>query len=159
MFVRSKDHAAAPDSHPSKIGRWTRWAGALAVSAALVPAMPLATAGAAVTQPARSAAAPAATQVILGDLECIETEDFGAEGDEPYITVNGNRVWTAADSVDNGGKLAVNIKVNVGDVVSLWDADFPDGDDLLGSDVVEGDRGTLVFGNDGAHYILDYRPA
>jgi hypothetical protein len=45
--------------------------------------------------------------VILGDLECIETEDFGPEGDEPHITVNGNRVWTAADSVDNGGKLAV----------------------------------------------------
>jgi hypothetical protein len=112
--------------------------------------------------PVAAVAAPhqtMATTVILGDLECIETEDWGSDGDEPYLKVNGNRVWTAEDSVDNGGKLAVNIKANVGDTVSLYDADSPDADDLLGSDVIEADRGTLVFQNDGAHYILDFRPA
>ena len=113
--------------------------------------------------PAHSSTPAAATQVagatvILGDLECIETEDWGSGGDEPYLKVNGNRVWTSEDSVDNGGKLAVNIKAQVGDTVSLYDADSPDADDLLGSDVIEADRGTLVFQNDGAHYTLDFRP-
>jgi hypothetical protein len=134
---------------------------ALFVAAALASASLPAVAVAAPTAQIAPAAAQqvAATTVILGDLECIETEDWGADGDEPYIKVNGNRVWTAEDSVDNGGRLAVNIKANVGDTVSLYDADSPDADDLLGSDVIEADRGTLVFRNDGAHYILDFRPA
>jgi hypothetical protein len=112
--------------------------------------------------PVAAVAAPLhtlATTVVLGDLECIATEDWGSDGDEPYLKVNGVRVWSAEDSVDDGGRLAVNIKANVGDTVSLYDADSPDADDLLGSDVIEADRGTLVFQNDGAHYILDFRPA
>lgn len=139
----------------------TRTARALIVAAALataaLPAVAVAAPIGLVT--AAGAAQVAATTVVLGDLECIETEDWGADGDEPYIKVNGVRVWTAADSVDNGGKLAVNIKANVGDTVSLYDDDSPDADDLLGSDVIEADRGTLVFQNDGAHYTLDFRPA
>jgi hypothetical protein len=158
MFVRSRNGAAGPDSPAVKIARWTRWAGALAVSAALVTAMPLATAGATVAQSARSAAAPAQTRVILGELECLETEDWTG-GDEVYIKVNGETVWTAADSINTGDKMAVNRIVKVGDTVSLYDADSPDADDFLGSDIVEDDRGTLVFTNDDARYTLDYRPA
>lgn len=107
--------------------------GLLPVTAAASPASP------AVPASARQAMA---TTVILGDLECTETEDWGAGGDEPYLKVNGTRVWSAEDSVDNGGRLAVNIKANVGDTVSLYDSDSPDADDLLGSDVIESDRGT-----------------
>ncbi|MCJ1676147.1 hypothetical protein MTF65_01965 [Streptomyces sp. APSN-46.1] len=55
--------------------------------------------------------------------------------------------------------MPVNRLARTGDVISLYDNDFPDGDDHLGSDTAEGDRGTLVFNLDGAHYTLDYGPA
>jgi hypothetical protein len=88
-------------------------------------------------------------------LHCSTTEDdWGA--DDVYIKVNGTTVWTAADSINDGGTLPVNIKVRVGDVISLYDRDDLDPDDHLGSDTVEGTNGTLVFSLDDAYYWLDY---
>ncbi|WP_304451893.1 hypothetical protein [Nocardiopsis sp. YSL2] len=122
--------------------------------------------GVAVSAPAAASTvqAPArAATVNMHTLICYETEDWGADGDELYLVVNGTRVWSSADSVDcdhdSPARVPVNRKANTGDEVFLYDADSPDADDLLGSDVIEGSRGTLVFNNDGALYNLDYGPA
>jgi endonuclease YncB( thermonuclease family) len=139
--------------------RWARRTGAAAISAALLGAAPAATAGAVVGQASenRSASAAAArATVTLGDLECIRSEDRAGEGDELYIRINGRKVWSSADSVGDGDTIAVNRKAKEGDTVALYDDDWPDGDDFLGSDIVEGGRGTLVFGNDDAEYYLHY---
>jgi hypothetical protein len=137
-------------------------AAAVAITAALLGGMRPTTADASVAQPAHSASAttPAKKKgtVTLKDLECLTSEDssvFG-NGDELYIRAGGRVIWTAQDSVESGEKLAVNRKVKVGATVALYDDDSPDGDDLIGTDIVEGTRGTLVFGNDDARYTLDY---
>jgi hypothetical protein len=129
----------------------------IAITAGLLGGMRPATADASV-----SASAPAVAEkkgkVTLQDLECLTSEDssvFG-NGDELYIRAGGRVIWTAQDSVEDGEKLAVNRKVKVGSTIALYDADSPDGDDLIGTDIVEGSRGTLVFGNDDARYTLDY---
>ncbi|MBB6118083.1 hypothetical protein [Nocardiopsis algeriensis] len=112
-----------------------------------------------------TAAVPAAAQstVNLHTLICYETEDWGADGDELYLIVNRTKVWSSADSVDcdhdTPRRVAVNRKAKTGDTVYLYDADSPDGDDFLGSDIIEGSRGTLVFNEDDALYNLDYGPA
>ncbi|MFD6953543.1 MULTISPECIES: hypothetical protein [unclassified Nocardiopsis] len=108
-------------------------------------------------------AAVGAATVNLHTLICYETEDWGADGDELYLVVDGRRIWSSADSVDcdhdSPARVPVNRKASTGTEVFLYEADSPDGDDLLGSDVIEGDRGTLVFNNDNALYNLDYGPA
>ena len=114
--------------------------------------------------PSSAAAAPAPmARVNMHTLICYETEDWGAGGDELYLVVNGSRIWSSADSVDcdhdSPARVPVNRKADTGDEVFLYDADSPDADDLLGSDVIEGSSGTLVFNNDGALYNLDYGPA
>ncbi len=156
MLFKSSERRAAPKE--PKVRRRARRAGAVALSAALLATIPLAAAVAADAQPAAPAKAAAATRVTLTTLECIETEDWTG-GDELYIKVNGRTIWTAADSVNDGESIAVNRIVNSGDTVALYDEDSPDADDFLGSDIVEGDHGTLVFNNDDAHYVLYYRPA
>jgi hypothetical protein len=159
MLHVDDERAGRPQTRPAALGRWTRRAGAVAISAALVATLPVAVAGAADEQSAQRPAATAMmTRVTLGILECVTTEDWSG-GDEPYIKVNGRTVWTSADSVNDGESIAVNRIVNSGDTVALYDADSPDADDFLGSDIVEGDRGTLVFGNDDALYYLHYGPA
>jgi hypothetical protein len=132
--------------------------------------VPAATAGAAVAQQSSASAAGTrvtsggtrvtleSTRVTLGQLECVTTEDWTG-GDELYIRVNGRTIWSAADSVNDGESIAVNRIVNSGDTVALYDEDSPDADDFLGSDIVEGDHGTLVFSNDDALYYLHYGPA
>ena len=146
---------AAPRRRQARLGRWTRRAGAVAISAALLGIVPAAMAGASTAAPAQDRSAAAKT-VTLGMLQCIRSEDRGGEGDELYIRVDGKKIWTSADSVGDGDEIAVNRKVAVGSTVALYDDDWPDGDDFLGSDIVEGDRGTLVFNNDDAKYFLDY---
>jgi hypothetical protein len=134
--------------------------GGLAVGGAAVPA------AATEASPGGGAGAASATvkaaQVNLIRITCYETEDVSA-GDEPYIQVNGTTVWSAADSVDCDHDAPASREVNrlakTGDTVSVYDEDFPDSDDHLGSDVVEGDRGTLFFNLDGALYTIDYGPA
>ncbi len=159
MFFRSTDRTGAPRTRSAAVARWTRRAGAVAISAALVATVPVAAAGAAVGQSAQnSSASVAASRVTLGILECVTTEDWTG-GDELYIRVNGRTIWSAADSVNDGESIAVNRIVNSGDTVALYDEDSPDADDFLGSDIVEGDHGTLVFSNDDALYYLHYGPA
>lgn len=112
--------------------------------------------------PATAAQATQRATVNLRTLTCYETEDLTG-GDNVYLKINGQTVWSAADSVDcdhdNPKTLPVNRLARTGDTVSLYDDDWPDGDDHLGSDTVEGDRGSLFFNLDGALYTLDYGPA
>jgi hypothetical protein len=104
----------------------------------------------------------AMARVNLIRITCFETEDVSG-GDEPYIMINGTTVWSAADSIDCDhdapATREVNRQANTGDTVSVYDEDFPDSDDHLGSDVIEGDRGTLYFNLDGSLYTIDYGPA
>lgn len=112
--------------------------------------------------PAAAAQAVQATTVNLRTLICYETEDLTG-GDNVYLKINGQTVWSAEDSIDCDHDAPQNLPVNrlarTGDTVSLYDDDWPDDDDHLGSDTVEGDRGSLVFNLDGALYTLDYGPA
>ncbi|NYH54737.1 hypothetical protein HNR06_004326 [Nocardiopsis arvandica] len=55
--------------------------------------------------------------------------------------------------------MPVNRKTSSGKKVFLYESDSPDGDDLLGADVVDGTSAALTFDNDGALYDLDYGPA
>ena len=161
MLLRNRNTDLTPTgrTRSTALTRWTRRAGAVTLSATLLAAGPVATAGAVVEASAQdSSASVAAVRVTLGTLECVTTEDWTG-GDEVYIRVNGRTIWSSADSINDGESLAVNRIVNSGDTVSLYDDDWPDGDDLLGSDIVEGDRGTLVFSNDDALYYLHYGPA
>ncbi|TDB80502.1 hypothetical protein E1264_34060 [Actinomadura sp. KC216] len=103
--------------------------------------------------------------VNLIRLVCYETEDTSG-GDEIYIMINGSKVWSIADSINcdhsNPSHYPINHKAQTGDQVSLFDkdGDFPgDADDHLGSDIIEGDRGSLVFNLDDALYTIDYGPA
>jgi hypothetical protein len=82
VFFRSTDRTGAPRTRRAGLTRWTRLGGALAISAALVASVPVATAGAAVARPAQaSSAAVAASRVTLGILECVTTEDW-TDGDD-----------------------------------------------------------------------------
>ncbi|MEV0503996.1 hypothetical protein AB0I84_41270, partial [Streptomyces spectabilis] len=98
----------------------------------------------------------------LHTLTCYETQDVTG-GDQVYLQINGQTVWSSADSLDCDHNAPTTVPVNrlakTGDTVSLYDEDSPDADDHLGSDVVEGDRGTLTFNLDDALYTLDYGPA
>ena len=159
LFKSNPDtDALAPSTSPAR-RRWARRAGVAAISATLLAAMPAGTAladsGAAST--AKASSAVAAAQVNLQVLHAVTTEELA---DELYLQVNGETVWTAQDSIEDGGTIAVNRKANVGDTVTLIDADGPfDGDDVLGSDIIEGTSGNLVFGNFDTDYWLEYGPA
>lgn len=147
--------------NPKTPRRWMRRAGVVVLSTALLGgAAPLATAAATASAASNAkASAVAAGNVTLHELECVTAEDWDA--DEAYITVNGQEVWSAQDSISEGGKRQVNIKVNTGDVVRLYDEDFPDPDDFLGEDTVEGTSGTLVFDSEDtdSYYTLTYGPS
>jgi hypothetical protein len=162
MLFTKKLDADAPENSAAKTRNWKRRAGVVALSAALLGGgVPAATAGAS-TVDAAHAKSPASAKALvrLGQLNALANEDLGPDGDEPYITVNGTRVWDAPGSLDDGDSLPVNFVVNEGDEVSLFDADGPlDADDLLGTQIVNGTSGTLEFTNDGAHYTLAYGPA
>ncbi|OOC53498.1 MULTISPECIES: hypothetical protein [Nocardiopsis] len=60
---------------------------------------------------------------------------------------------------DSPARMPVNRKTSSGKKVFLYESDSPDGDDLLGADVVDGTSAALTFDNDGALYDLDYGPA
>lgn len=94
---------------------------------------------------------------ILGTLTVVRTEDVTG-GDNPYILVNGERVWTSDDSINDGESREVNRRVKVGDKITVYDSDWPDGDDWIGDDFVDDQTSDLVFGLDGAYYTLTVRP-
>jgi len=159
LFKSNPDtDALQPSTSPAR-RRWARRAGVAAISATLLAAMPAGTALAesAAASTAKASSAVAAAQVNLQVLHAVTTEELA---DELYLQVNGETVWTAQDSIEDGGTIAVNRKANVGDTVTLIDADGPfDGDDVLGSDIIEGTSGNLVFGNFDTDYWLEYGPA
>jgi hypothetical protein len=86
------------------------------------------------------------------------SEDFGADGDEPYLKVN-TIFWRAPGSMDNGSRATVDRTVHVGDKVKAYDADSPDANDLIGSDVIETTLlgGTLVWESGHAEYRASWR--
>jgi len=85
-------------------------------------------------------------------------EDAGLDGDEPYLMVN-TRFWSAPGSMDHGSRAAVERTVHLGDKVKAYDEDWPDADDLIGSDVIEPTLlgGTLVWESGGAKYRAGWR--
>ncbi|WP_199043834.1 hypothetical protein [Glycomyces salinus] len=96
------------------------------------------------------------SSACIESLTVHEAEDWSAPGDEPYLTVDGWRIWESPGSMDDGATAAVNRTVAVGSVVAAWDYDWPDPDDFIGSDTVGSRGGTLTFQGDGAHYSARY---
>lgn len=100
----------------------------------------------------------------LLELRCFESEDSG--GDEAYITVDGDKVWSI-DEIENGETASLR-SVNPipfgGSVdVELWDKDTGifDSDDHLGKatvsdDLVGEDEQEFRFDKDGANYLMIY---
>ena len=119
-----------------------------AAAAAGVTVVAMAGAGQAQDAEARASAASA----CITSLTVHTSEDWGADGDEPYL----KGLWSAPGSMDDGSIAAVNATVAVGSVVEAWDADSPDPDDFIGSDTVGGSGGTLTFKGDDAHYSAQY---
>lgn len=97
-------------------------------------------------------AQPFAASACITSFTVHTSEDWGADGDEPYL----KGLWSAPGSMDDGSTAAVNATVAVGSVVEAWDADSPDPDDFIGSDTVGGSSGTLTFKGDDAHYSAQY---
>jgi hypothetical protein len=102
---------------------------ALALFAALLAPTPAAAA------PPRAAAMMVA-QLHLLDLECLDENDEGWwTSDEPYINVNGQRVWSAGN-VDRYEVLLVNLRFDFDEMVTveLWEDDggLTGKDDLMG---------------------------
>lgn len=118
---------------------------------------------AAVTAVAQPASAAATMTVTLHSITCLTTEDWlGA--DEPYLLVNGRRVW--GDSSMNDVESS-RVDVTVTSTGTAWvhlydeDAGWFDDDDLLGVLLIGEDQiGAGVqqgrFTLDGADYTLYY---
>lgn len=107
---------------------------------------------AAAVQAREPEARPSAASACITSLTVHTSEDWSADGDEPYL----KGLWSAPGSMDDGSIAAVNATVAVGSVVEAWDADSPDPDDFIGSDTVGGSGGTLTFKGDDAHYSAQY---
>ena len=86
------------------------------------------------------------------------SEDFGIDGDEPYLKVN-TAFWRAPGSMDHGSRATVDRTVHVNDKVKAYDAYSPDPDDLIGSDVIAPTLlgGTLVWESGHAKYRASWR--
>lgn len=117
----------------------------------------LAAGGTAVVATGAQAAADDTTR-HLDTLKIEKTEDAGAGGDEPYLKVNGEEVWSVPE-LDSPGSASINRYVSAGSTVEVYDRDLggaPDEDDLIGSFPVEG-WGDVHLTNDGAHYIVSVK--
>jgi hypothetical protein len=88
----------------------------------------------------------------INNLTVHTSEDWSADGDEPYL----KDLWNAPGSMDDGSTAAVNVTVAVGAIVEAWEADSTDPDDFIGSDTVGSSGGTLTFKGDDAHYSAQY---
>jgi hypothetical protein len=86
------------------------------------------------------------------------SEDDSADGDEPYLVVN-TKFWSAPGSMDSGSRAVVDRTVHLGDKVRAYDEDWPDDDDLIGSDVIEPALagGTLVWESADTKYRASWR--
>lgn len=99
----------------------------------------------------------------LISLHCTTTED-STGADEPYLLVNGNRVW-GSSSLNDGETADLSqvplISFNGTASIKLFDDDSPDGDDNLGTHTAnesQAGRGTQTgtFTQDDADYTLTY---
>ena len=98
----------------------------------------------------RRQAAPACITRLI-----IDRQEDSNGNDSPYLTVN-TKFWEV-DSLKQDVWHTVFRTVHVGDEVKAYDADWPDRDDRIDSDVVTGfTRGTLVFIGQGAKYRATY---
>ena len=104
----------------------------------------------------------------LKHLVCYQTEDWWFDGDEAYITINGNsqwgihkakpgRVWheTTAPAMNQWFLFSSSARVQLYDN----DTGIFDKDDLLGTLMVSANVGTnqtFRFRQDGANYVLTY---
>jgi hypothetical protein len=97
--------------------------------------------------------------LVLHTLRCDATDDFSS--DEPYITVNEEEVWRAAD-VDPGDIRTVGVRRSFVDVARLM---LNEGelaaDDTIGSRVIDSSeaglgRRSASFSNGTAQYVLEY---
>ncbi|RRS01346.1 hypothetical protein [Glycomyces terrestris] len=105
--------------------------------------------------PAQGVEVSPLASACITSLTVHESEDWGADGDEPFLRTN-TGTWSAPGSMDNGSTAAVNRTVDTGTTVEAWDSDSPDPNDFIGSDTV-GSGGTLTFRGDDAHYTAAYR--
>jgi hypothetical protein len=98
----------------------------------------------------------------LISLECHTTEDSG--DDEAYLRVKGVKVWggdiNSGQAVDLSGSAL--IEFNRRARIQLFDEDWPDSDDLLGttyarrSHIGQGEI-AYEFTDDDAHYTLTFQ--
>jgi hypothetical protein len=110
-------------------------------------------------------AAASTFHITLVQIECLDKEDSTINGaDEPYIEINGSRVWSGSgfrdgDSENSLGTFLIGNTANV----RLWEQDAaPDNDDLIGSvgvgasDAGDGTK-TVILTGAGGQYSLSFR--
>jgi hypothetical protein len=98
----------------------------------------------------------------LKTIKCFETESFSGP-DRVYITANGSRYWGEVD-MNNGDLRDLSSVADIpipsnGLTLQVWDADWPDADDWLGSNTIYSNStspNTAVFNQDGAYYEVTY---
>jgi hypothetical protein len=105
-------------------------------------------------------------RLCLGTITCFDTED-SCGGDELYIKVDGNWIWTAPEDANEGQTLYIDKTIdnisNDSVTIELKDDDSPDRDDSLGKSTLypkPKDIGKIFyteFKGDGAHYVLTYQ--
>ncbi|MBD0268444.1 MAG: hypothetical protein ICV77_09130 [Cyanobacteria bacterium Co-bin8] len=103
-------------------------------------------------------------QLILNQLKCNETEDWGADECRLEVYVDGTLQPYLKRSLNNGQTWALNQAFSFQNFVDikLWDEDSPDADDLLGSVRITANptpAATAAFTRDGANYQLRYQVA
>jgi hypothetical protein len=96
----------------------------------------------------------------LLDLRCVKNQEFG--GDEPYLKVRNNKVWSSND-MKSGAVISLRSLPPYSFTdhidVSLWEKDFSD--DCLGTATITADacnqgQQEINFTEEGAHYQLIY---
>ena len=106
-------------------------------------------------------ASAATTEVRLVRLICHQTED-SAGADEAILTYNGQHVWNGSINDGQAAEIGAVKPISSQAAVSLYDEDWPDADDYLGTVWIgewERDQGLRFqdFTLDDAHYTLVYR--
>ncbi len=99
----------------------------------------------------------------LINIKCYETESNGSASDDAYMKVNLATIWRRWMSPDEDDPIDewLLMEENQGDFkVELWDDDWPDSDDHLGTYLIKREE-TIVprhldFTEDGANYRLFY---
>ncbi|MBD0334293.1 MAG: hypothetical protein ICV62_02290 [Cyanobacteria bacterium Co-bin13] len=101
-------------------------------------------------------------QLVLNQLKCSETEDWGADECRLEVYTDGTLQPYLKKSLNNGQTWPLNQTFSFQDFVEikLWDEDSPDADDFLGSVRITASltpAATAAFTRDGANYQLRYQ--